>query len=123
MPPKAPTPWTLAAGRFPVVHVTAHMHWPFWREPTPVVAPVLEPELAVPAEAAPVLAEPAAEPAAEPPAAAPVEFEAAEPEVPPVMAEPAPVPFCAMAIDWNMAWVLAAVGLMEKVMPFPQWPF
>ena len=33
---------------------------------------------------------------------------------------PAPVPFWAMAIDWNMAWVLAAVGLMEKVMPLPQ---
>lgn len=31
-----------------------------------------------------------------------------------------PVPFCAMAICWNIAWVLLAVGLMEKVIPFPQ---
>ncbi len=38
----------------------------------------------------------------------------------PVMALPAPVPFCAMAMAWNIAWVFAAVGLMEKVMPFPQ---
>jgi len=40
--------------------------------------------------------------------------------VPPVMADADPVPFWAMAICWNMAWVLLAVGLMEKVMPFPQ---
>ena len=33
------------------------------------------------------------------------------------------VPFCCMAIAWNMAWVLAAVGLMLKVMPLPQCPF
>lgn len=44
-------------------------------------------------------------------------------EAPPVMALPVPVPFWAMAMDWKRAWVLAAVGLMEKVMPLPQWPF
>lgn len=48
---------------------------------------------------------------------------AAAAELPPVMPVAVPVPFCAMAICWNMAWVLLAVGLMEKVMPFPQWPF
>jgi hypothetical protein len=45
---------------------------------------------------------------------------AAEEAVPPVMAPAVPVPFCAIAICWNMAWVLLAVGLMEKVIPFPQ---
>jgi hypothetical protein len=45
---------------------------------------------------------------------------AAADEVPPVMALAVPVPFCAIAICWNMAWVLLAVGLMEKVIPFPQ---
>jgi hypothetical protein len=48
---------------------------------------------------------------------------AAEDAVPPVMGDAVPVPFCAMAICLNMAWVLLAVGLMEKVIPFPQWPF
>ena len=48
---------------------------------------------------------------------------AAELAVPPVMGDAAPVPFWAMAICWKSAWVLDAVGLMEKVMPFPQWPF
>lgn len=31
-----------------------------------------------------------------------------------------PVPFCAIAICSNIAWVLLAVGLIENVMPFPQ---
>ena len=31
-----------------------------------------------------------------------------------------PVPFCAMAICLNISWVLFAVGLMEKTIPFPQ---
>jgi hypothetical protein len=31
-----------------------------------------------------------------------------------------PVPFCAMAICSNIAWVLLAVGLIENVMPLPQ---
>lgn len=39
-----------------------------------------------------------------------------------VMGLSAPVPFCLIARAWNMAWVFAAVGLMEKVMPLPQWP-
>lgn len=47
----------------------------------------------------------------------------AEDAVPPVIGDAVPVPFCAMAICWNIAWVLLAVGLMEKVIPFPQWPF
>ena len=41
---------------------------------------------------------------------------------PPAMGATEPVPFCAMAICSNMAWVLLAVGLIEKVIPFPQWP-
>ena len=36
-------------------------------------------------------------------------------------ASPVAVPFCCMAIDLNMAWVLSAEGLMLKVMPLPQW--
>ena len=40
--------------------------------------------------------------------------------VPPAITAVAPVPFCAIAICWNMAWVLLAVGLIEKVIPFPQ---
>jgi len=39
---------------------------------------------------------------------------------PPAIGETVPVPFWAIAICWNMAWVLLAVGLMEKVIPFPQ---
>lgn len=31
------------------------------------------------------------------------------------------VPFCCMAICMNNSWLLSAVGLMLKVMPFPQW--
>ena len=33
---------------------------------------------------------------------------------------PLDVPFCWMAIAWNMSWVLSAVGLMLKVIPLPQ---
>jgi hypothetical protein len=40
--------------------------------------------------------------------------------VDPVMVDAVPVPFWAMAICSKSAWVLFAVGLMEKVMPFPQ---
>jgi hypothetical protein len=43
--------------------------------------------------------------------------------VPPVMGDAEPVPFWAMAICWNIAWVLFAVGLIENVIPLPQWPF
>ena len=43
-------------------------------------------------------------------------------ELPPVIAVALPVPFCAIAICSNMAWVLLAVALMEKVIPFPQSP-
>jgi hypothetical protein len=38
----------------------------------------------------------------------------------PVMGDAVPVPFWAMAICSKSAWVLVEVGLMEKVMPFPQ---
>jgi hypothetical protein len=40
--------------------------------------------------------------------------------VPPAITAVVPVPFCAIAICWNSAWVLLAVGLIEKVIPFPQ---
>lgn len=39
---------------------------------------------------------------------------------PPAIGLVVPVPFWAMAWDLNVAWVLSAVGLMEKVIPFPQ---
>lgn len=45
---------------------------------------------------------------------------AAADEVPPVIGEAAPVPFCDIAIALNVAWVLLAVGLMENVIPLPQ---
>jgi hypothetical protein len=32
------------------------------------------------------------------------------------------VPFCCMAICANIAWDFCMVGLIEKVMPEPQWP-
>jgi hypothetical protein len=32
------------------------------------------------------------------------------------------VPFCEIAICWNIAWVFWAVGLIENVIPFPQCP-
>lgn len=39
---------------------------------------------------------------------------------PPTIGAAVPVPFWAMASCSNIAWVLLAVGLMEKVIPFPQ---
>ena len=39
---------------------------------------------------------------------------------PPWIGARVPVPFWATAICWNMAWLFSAVGLMEKVIPFPQ---
>jgi hypothetical protein len=40
--------------------------------------------------------------------------------VPPTITAVVPVLFCAIAMAWNSAWVLLAVGLIEKVIPFPQ---
>lgn len=107
-PPKAPTPWAWTAGKAPVPQETAQTHWPACRLP-------------VPCWTEPVAAAPAADEAAEDAAGAAAAGGAAAVPLP-VMALPAPVPFCAMAMAWNMAWVLSAVGLMEKVMPLPQWP-
>lgn len=39
----------------------------------------------------------------------------------PLIAVAPAVPFCCMAICMNISWDLSAVGLMLKVMPFPQW--
>ena len=39
---------------------------------------------------------------------------------PPTIGEAVPVPFCETARALKLAWDLAAVGLMEKVIPFPQ---
>lgn len=36
---------------------------------------------------------------------------------------PLEVPFCCIAMDWNMAKVFDALGLMAKTIPLPQWPF
>lgn len=108
MPPKALRPCAWTAGNAPAPQVTAQTHWPAANVPVPDVRPLVEPVVAVLAllEAA----------AAEPVPVVPVEA------VPlPVMALPVPLPFWAMAMDWNRAWVLSAVGLMEKVMPEPQW--
>jgi hypothetical protein len=116
MPPKAPTPCAETAGKEPAPQVTAHTHWPSEMEPVPdttplVLAPLL---LAVPVEALLAAEEAAAGGAATEPPVEAVVF--------PVMALPVPVPFWAISIDWNMAWVLLAVGLMEKTIPSPQWP-
>lgn len=40
--------------------------------------------------------------------------------LPPAIGGIIPVPFCAIANSLKLAWVLAAVGLMEKTIPFPQ---
>lgn len=41
--------------------------------------------------------------------------------VPPTMLAAVPVPFWAIASCMKSAWDFAAVGLIEKVMPLPQW--
>lgn len=121
-PPKAPIPCACTAGNEFELHCTAQMHEPSELSvPVPVVRPV-----------PPVLLR-AVLVAVEPPSVAvraspPLVVVPVVPLLPvepplPVMALPVPVPFWAMAISWNMAWVLAAVGLMEKVIPLPQWPF
>jgi hypothetical protein len=47
---------------------------------------------------------------------------AADAGAPPVMGEAVPVPFCWIASCLKSAWVLLAVGLIENVIPCPQWP-
>jgi len=99
-------------GKAATPHRHAHSQDPpELRVPVPVVKPVA-PEEAVTAEAGAAAAVATVVPAG---AAATV-------AVPPVIGEATPVPFWAMAICLNMAWVLLAVGLMEKVIPLPQWP-
>jgi hypothetical protein len=112
VPPKALRPCAWTAGKEPALQVTAHTHWPADKVPVPEVRPLAEPVEPVLPEVTLLLEEAV-------PAVVPVE--PVEVVVLPVMALPVPVPFWAMAIAWNMAWVLLAVGLMEKVMPSPQW--
>jgi hypothetical protein len=108
-PPKAATPWSAALGNAAVPQRHAHS-----QAPPVLMVPVpdtMDPELDETIEVA---------------AGGAMETELAVPpvmeEVPPVMGEAVPVPFWAMAIAWNIAWVLFAVGLIENVIPFPQWP-
>lgn len=103
IPPKAPTPWA-AFGNAATPQRHEQSQAPFVVVPVPDTMPV--PAVAAEAVGGATEAAEAAGGAAE--------------EEPPVMAFALPVPFCAMAICSNMAWVLFAVGLMEKVMPFPQ---
>jgi len=103
-PPKAPIPWTAALGNAATPHRQEHS-----QEPPVLIVPVPEtmvPELTELAEA-------------EVAAAAAVVAMVVD-AVPPAITAVVPVPFCAIAMAWNMAWVLLAVGLIEKVIPFPQ---
>lgn len=115
MPPKAPTPCA-AAGKEPAEQVTAQT-----QAPAPLIWPVPG-VTAPPAAGAAGAAGAAAGGAAAGAEAAGAEAAgAAAGGVPPTMALGAPLPFCWIAIDWNRAWDFSAVGLMEKVMPLPQW--
>jgi len=113
MPPKPPIPcWAL--GKAAVPQRQEHSH-----APEVLIVPVpetIEPELEL--ELWMAAADAVAE-ATETVVAA----EAATLAVPPAITAAVPVPFCAMAICWKSAWVLLAVGLIEKVIPFPQCPF
>ena len=111
MPPKAPSPCACTAGKDPGAQVTAQMHWPVPGTscPMPWLGAVAPPAAGGAAGAAT--------------GGAAAGGAAAVPLPPPVMALGTPVPFCAMAMAWNMAWVFSAVGLTEKAMPLPQWPF
>lgn len=91
-PPKAETPWIAAAGKAAAPQRQEQVHCPSVTVPVPVTI--------LPVDAAA--------------AAAAVVVE------PPVMPEAVPVPFCAIAMDSNIACVLVVVGLMENVMPLPQ---
>lgn len=123
-PPKAPMPCAWTAGKEPAAHWTAHEQEPSaLTVPVPVVRPLLPAVLPTEAVAVLVAAVPpsvavrALPPAATAEVVVPVVPPAAVVPPLPVMALPVPVPFWAMANCWNMAWVLLAVGLMEKVMP------
>lgn len=116
MPPKEPTPCAAAAGNEPAVQVTAQT-----QAPLPLICPVpvwISPAAGAAGAAGAAAGGASAGGAAEGAAGA---AGAAAGGVPPVMALGAPLPFCWIAMDWNRAWVFSAVGLMENVMPLPQW--
>jgi len=117
-PPKASRPWRAALGKEAVPHRHEQPHAPLTRVPVPetIDEPEAEEEAAAAAGAAEA-AEGGERVAVEPAAVAMVVA-----AVPPAMTAVVPVPFCAMACYLNWAWVLLTVGLMEKVIPFPQWP-
>ncbi len=94
-------PWTAALGKAATPQRHEHEHESPTTVPDPAtMVPVLAVEVAAATET--VVADDLA--------------------APPAMTAVLPVPFCWMAICWKSAWVLFIVGLIEKVMPFPQWP-
>lgn len=112
MPPNPPIPCTAASGKAATPQRHEHSQEPAeFIVPLPVVRPV------APVAVAGATMVVAAELAAEVAGGGGV---AAADELPSAMAAAVPVPFWLMAICWNMAWVLLAVGLMEKVIPLPQ---
>lgn len=114
MPPNPPMPWTAASGKEAVPQRHAHEHEPSApTEPVPVVRPVAE------AAATEARVVPAAAAATEVAATAATEVTATG-ATEATIAPAEPVPFAEIAFCSNMAWVLLAVGLMEKVMPLPQ---
>lgn len=104
MPPNAATPWTAGLGNAATPQRTWQVHAP----PAAVVPWPVTIEAVLLAAAA--VAEAATEAVVAVAGAA----------LPPAMGAVVPVPFWAIAMLWNIAWVLLAVGLMEKVIPFPQ---
>jgi len=114
MPPNAPIPWTAELGKAAVPQRHAQLHAPPTLVPVPVAMVTVDPLLLSSDPLEPEETSVAAD------TEAVDKVVAAVLGVPPTMAAAVPVPFCAMAICSNMAWVLLAVGLMEKVMPFPQ---
>ena len=101
MPPKLPIPCCAAMGNSATPH--RHEHW---QDPEGSVEPV---PLATEGDGGAGAA-----------AAAEEAGGGAAAVVPDGGAPAVAVPFCCMANDLNIAWVLSAVGLMLKVMPLPQ---
>ena len=111
MPPFAPTPCA-ARGKLETPQKQEQAQAPP-APAAPVPAAISVPALLL--EAAPSVATAAAAAVEVASAAAPTLV------VPPTMLAAVPVPFWAIANCMKSAWDFAAVGLIEKVMPLPQW--
>lgn len=108
MPPYEPRPWTAALGKAAAPQRQEHEHAPLSTCPVPLTIDGLLAAGGATATGAGAAAEAAG-------------GAALAAGCPPAMTAVAPAPFWATAICWNIAWVLLTDGLMEKVIPFPQW--